>query len=166
MDRSCACALLCTCTGARVAIEACVSVVESSPAMSVCAASGEASFPCYICPMCQFESPTMALSLSHLRLLHGSDPSFCVQCGLDGCSYTGKSFSSLYSHIYRHHPDCGIIQKRARHTQQERERATEVELPACSQSDFNELPGTVYLARQTCFFYMNGLNSSCVFLPF
>lgn len=68
---------------------------------------------CFICPMCQFESPTMALSLSHLRLLHGNEPRFSVQCGIGGCAYTGQSFSALYSHIYRRHPDCGVIQKRS-----------------------------------------------------
>ena len=66
---------------------------------------------CFICPICQFESPTIALNLSHLRLLHGNEPRFSVQCGVGGCVYTGRSFSALYSHIYRHHPDCGVIQK-------------------------------------------------------
>ena len=56
----------------------------------------------------------MALNLSHLRLVHGRDPRFCVQCGVGGCPYTGKSFAALYSHIYRSHPDCGVIQKRDR----------------------------------------------------
>ena len=64
------------------------------------------------CPMCSFESPTLALGLSHLRLVHGSDPRFCVQCGIDGCSYTGRSFSALYSHIYRKHKESGIIRQR------------------------------------------------------
>ena len=69
--------------------------------MSVASGSGGASFSCYSYPMCQFKCPTvaLALSLNHLQLLHGSDPSFCIQCGIGGCSYTGKSFSSLYSHI-------------------------------------------------------------------
>lgn len=62
--------------------------------------------------MCQFESPTIERSLSHLRLLHGSDPRFSVLCGIGGCSYTGESFSALYSHIYRNHGESGIIKKR------------------------------------------------------
>ena len=66
----------------------------------------------YKCPMCHFKSPTMARNLSHLRLLHSSDPRFSVQCGIGGCAYTGRSFSALYSHIYRRHPEDGIIQKR------------------------------------------------------
>ena len=36
----------------------------------------------------------------------------CVQCGIDGCSYTGRSFSALYSHIYRKHKESGIIRQR------------------------------------------------------
>ena len=65
-----------------------------------------------ICPMCHFQTPTMALCLSHLRLVHASDPQFCVRCRIDGCTYSGKSFSALYSHIYRKHPQCGAIHKR------------------------------------------------------
>ena len=65
-----------------------------------------------LCPMCHFQSPTIKLSLNHLRLVHGSDPRFSAQCGIDGCSYTGRTFSALYSHIYRTHPECGVIQKR------------------------------------------------------
>ena len=65
-----------------------------------------------LCPMCQFQSLTLALSLNHLRLVHGNDPCFSVRCGIGGCTYTGRSFSALYSHIYRRHSDVGVIQKR------------------------------------------------------
>lgn len=65
-----------------------------------------------MCPMSHFQSPTIQLSLNHLRLVHGSDPRFSVQCGIDGCSYTAHTFSALYSHIYRTHPKCGVIRKR------------------------------------------------------
>ena len=82
--------------------------VESTVSMSIGS---------YKCPMCQFETPTMVLNLSHLRLLHSNDPRFSVQCGIDSCSYTGGSFSALYSHIYRHHPHCGIIEKRRKQGQ-------------------------------------------------
>ena len=93
----------------------------------------------FICPMCQFEAPTMALNLSHLRLVHGSDPRFCVQCGVGGCPYTGKSFAALYSHIYRSHPDCGVIQKRDTRRSLENEPLSndDSERP----SDVLELPG-------------------------
>ena len=29
---------------------------------------------------------------------------------MGGCTYTGRSFSALYSHIYRKHSDVGVIQ--------------------------------------------------------
>ena len=64
-----------------------------------------------VCPMCtSFESPSVSTVLSHLRTVHSNDPKFCVTCGLDGCATTSKSFSALYSHIYRRHP--GIVKKR------------------------------------------------------
>lgn len=64
------------------------------------------------CPMCPSYAPTLALILNHLRLVHKNDPRFCVQCGVGGCTYTARKFDSLYSHIYRTHPDCGAIKRR------------------------------------------------------
>ena len=63
-----------------------------------------------MCPLCTFEAPDMTIILSHLRKVHSNDPHFIVSCGLDGCTTTSRSFSALYSHIYRRHPD--IINKR------------------------------------------------------
>lgn len=63
-----------------------------------------------LCPLCTFEAPNVTIFLRHLRTVHSSDPHFIVTCGLDGCTTTSKSFSSLYSHIYRRHPD--FIKKR------------------------------------------------------
>ena len=57
------------------------------------------------CPLCAFEAPEIPLVLSHLRVVHSSDPHFAVTCGLDGCVTTSKSFAALYSHIYRHHTE-------------------------------------------------------------
>ena len=67
------------------------------------------------CPICTFQACSFTIILSHLRLVHSNDPNFSVICGLDGCATTSKSFSALYSHIYRHHPE--VIKKRG-----ERER--------------------------------------------
>lgn len=62
------------------------------------------------CPMCPFEAPTVALLLSHLRLIHSSDPHFLVRCGVEeGCTYTARTFSALYSHVYRKHKLPGVI---------------------------------------------------------
>lgn len=63
------------------------------------------------CPLCNFQSPTIPLLLSHLRIVHASDPRFHVTCGINGCTVSSKSFSALYSHIYRHHPDEGVVRK-------------------------------------------------------
>ena len=60
------------------------------------------------CPMCSFECPSIAILLSHLRLVHSNDPRFLVCCGINSCTVTSRSFSSLYTHIYRHHPGAGI----------------------------------------------------------
>lgn len=64
--------------------------------------------------LCNFVSPTIPLLLSHLRSVHASDPQFHVVCGIGGCTVSSRSFSALYSHIlYRHHPNVGIVKKRA-----------------------------------------------------
>ena len=59
--------------------------------------------------MCTFEAPSVKIVLSHLRSVHSNDPKFNVMCGLDGCSSTFRTFSGLYSHIYRRHPSSGIV---------------------------------------------------------
>ena len=61
------------------------------------------------CPMCSFEAATVRIVLSHLRIVHSSDPRFNVTCGVDGCSRTFRTFPALYSHIYRQHKTSGII---------------------------------------------------------
>lgn len=63
-----------------------------------------------MCPMCSFEGPSVPNILSHLRVVHSHDAHFYVICGLGGCAATCKSFSSLYSHIYRKHSE--LISKR------------------------------------------------------
>lgn len=62
------------------------------------------------CPMCTFEARSLPTVISHIHIVHSSDPDFLVTCGLDGCATTSKSFAALYSHIYRNHPN--IIKKR------------------------------------------------------
>ena len=44
--------------------------------------------------------------------MHASDPRFLVTCDIEGCTVSSKSFSSLYSHIYRRHSNVGIVKKR------------------------------------------------------
>lgn len=55
------------------------------------------------CPLCEFLSPNLSLRISHLRLVHSSDPAFHVVCGIENCSETFWKFSAFSSHVYRHH---------------------------------------------------------------
>lgn len=57
----------------------------------------------HCCPICEFTTSTLAQWFSHLRSAHSSDPSFLVTCGIDGCKNTYSKFSSLNTHVYRHH---------------------------------------------------------------
>ena len=82
------------------------------------------------CPMCSFECPSVAILLSHLRLVHSSDPRFLVCCGIDSCTVTSRSFSSLYTHVYRHHPGAGIRRRSA--------NSLSMELPTVCESDSHE----------------------------
>ena len=79
---------------------------------------------------CSFEFTSIAILLSHLRLVHSSDPRFLVCCGINSCTVTSKSFSSLYTHVYRHHPSPGIRRRSA--------NCLSKELPAVCESDSHE----------------------------
>ena len=63
-----------------------------------------------LCPLCGYSCPSVLKTLSHLRVLHSSDPRFCVTCGLGGCASSFKTFTALYSHVYRRHP--GTVKRR------------------------------------------------------
>ena len=80
--------------------------------------------------MCSFECPSIAVLLSHLRLVHSSDPRFLVCCGINSCTVTSRSFSSLYTHVYRHHPGEGIRRRSA--------NSFSVELSSNCESDSHE----------------------------
>lgn len=80
-------------------------------ATSNCTASGSgAAVALKICPLCSFKTLSVPDILSHLRGVHSHDPNFVITCGLNGCATTSRSFSALYSHIYRKHPE--FINKR------------------------------------------------------
>lgn len=65
------------------------------------------------CPICKCSIPSLQHLLNHLRIFHASDPNFNVLCGLSGCTTTFRTFSGLYSHIYRHHSE--VINKRRKY---------------------------------------------------
>ena len=55
------------------------------------------------CPICGSFSISLKLFVSHLRLVHSSDPSFHIMCGIDDCREVFRAFSAFNSHVYRHH---------------------------------------------------------------
>ena len=71
--------------------------------MSLCPDHAENVVERYCCCLCECYAPSLSLYVSHLRLVHGDDPSFCVVCGIDGCKEHFETFSGFNSHIYRHH---------------------------------------------------------------
>ena len=66
------------------------------------------------CLLCSYTADTIQSILSHVRTFHANDANFCVLCGIDGCATTSRSFSALYSHVYRHHYE--LIKKRGKYS--------------------------------------------------
>ena len=99
------------------------------------------------CPLCVFHAPNIRLVLSHLRLVHSSDPRFSVMCGIGGCSTTSKSFSALYQHIYKKHKDSGIIQPRIHRTFQQSICADGPELFSADVNSQEVFQEGLYLAK-------------------
>ena len=52
---------------------------------------------CQICPA--FYTLTIAVMLSHLIRVHGSDPNFSVKCDVHGCQRTFRKPRSYQSHL-------------------------------------------------------------------
>ena len=57
------------------------------------------------CSFCKLCFQDIRNWLSHIRLVHGSDPDFSMQCGIDGCSNIFRTFSGFNTHVYRYHRD-------------------------------------------------------------
>lgn len=55
------------------------------------------------CPLCHYLCPSLALYISHLRLVHNGDPTFNASCPIDCCEKAFSTFSAFDSHIYRDH---------------------------------------------------------------
>ena len=94
------------------------------------------------CPMCSFGAPYNTTLLSHLRSVHSMDPHFHVMCGIDGCVNTSKTFPALYSHIYRHHPNVGIIRQRSRSQDTVQESTSTTDQCDVNDDGCEELTGT------------------------
>ena len=64
------------------------------------------------CSLCGYLSPTLKLSISHLRLVHHGDPSFDIECGIGGCTQRFHAFPAFNSHVYRVHRDAlGLVSR-------------------------------------------------------
>ena len=57
-----------------------------------------------VCPLCVTPPfSTVAKILRHIRVTHADADSFNIQCTLQGCCRTFRSFLTYRTHIYRHH---------------------------------------------------------------
>lgn len=64
----------------------------------------------YECSLCATRLPSLVSYISHLRLVHATDPNFRVKCGINNCLSNFKSFGGFNSHVYRHHRDAlGLV---------------------------------------------------------
>ena len=89
----------------------------------------------YHCPLCgTFSSRNFSVWLSHIGQVHRNDSVFVVTCGFDGCSETKRSYSALYSHVYRKHSE--LIRKRQPSIPIPSE--TLPSLPSSSNEDYSE----------------------------
>ena len=60
-----------------------------------------------------------------------------VICGIDNCSHTSTAFPALYSHIYRHHSNAGIVNRR-------RDQLQVIQEPSAGVSDAAGVISDVY----------------------
>ncbi len=55
------------------------------------------------CTLCASHFHLVSLLLTHIRLVHADQPSFRIQCNLQGCKRTFKKFTVYRNHIYHFH---------------------------------------------------------------
>ena len=116
----------------------------------------------YNCSLCDFTVPTKPMLLSHIRLIHSNDPQFVVTCGIDGCVYTAKRFSTYYSHIYRKYPNSGYISRKT--SEIERLVSPEHEhLPDNLFTQYNEGIGQLTIHYVYIYIYIYMYNIICGF---
>ena len=68
--------------------------------------------PAQVCSLCPFRTGCVPELVSHIRLVHHSDPTFSLTCGIDECEKHLKKCSSFLSHVYRHHRQCIVREVR------------------------------------------------------
>lgn len=57
----------------------------------------------FVCSLCHTCVPMVSSYVSHLRLVHGSDPEFSIVCGIEDCEWQFTSFGAFNSHFYHAH---------------------------------------------------------------
>ena len=77
-----------------------------------CAIIIMATTPAQVCSLCSFRTGCVPELVSHIRLVHFSDPTFSLTCGIDECEKHFKKCSSFLSHVYRHHRQCIVREVR------------------------------------------------------
>lgn len=55
------------------------------------------------CPLCTGSFGTVLVFLTHVRLVHATDASFHMPCGLQGCQRTFSNFYTYRNHVYSFH---------------------------------------------------------------
>ena len=58
----------------------------------------------YLCPYCcgQYAVPSESILLSHIRMVHSSDPNFIIRCPADDCCRTFTNFRTYQNHCRTH----------------------------------------------------------------
>lgn len=106
------------------------------------------------CSLCATRLPSLAFYISHLRLVHATDPNFSVKCGINHCSSNFKSFGGFNSHVYRHHRDAlGLVKS-------DQELLDTSNGSAANDSDSNiiDLPLSMHGSYDNCCFQVESDN--------
>ena len=61
-----------------------------------------------LCSFCSLSLTGIPSWFSHIRLVHSHEPGFFMRCSINGCALTYRNFSSLNTHVYRHHREAII----------------------------------------------------------
>ncbi len=64
------------------------------------------------CLLCGVQVHSLSLLLTHIRLLHASEPApgFRVQCGLQQCPRTFTNFHTFRNHVYNRHGGADVME--------------------------------------------------------
>ena len=65
----------------------------------------------YLCPYCcgQYAVPSESILLSHIKMVHSSDPDFIIHCPADDCCRTFTNFRTYQNHCLTHRNRVSVI---------------------------------------------------------